>query len=115
MSALLVVDGVRASTCTGSPTHRPRPTRFVWHHVLPQVCGGLTVPANLAQLCDNCHYTVHALLFELKIHAGNSGSWGRLGTVGQRGLAWQGYADALAAGTVDKIPNEGSANYGGHE
>ena len=104
-------DGVEFLPETGTATacqlghHRPLPLRFVWHHIQPQVCGGLTVPSNLASLCDNCHYAVHALLWNLKVNAGSFLSIG--GSNGQRALAGAGYAAALKAGTVDKIPNEG--------
>jgi hypothetical protein len=94
--------------CAGYGKHRPAPTRFVWHHILPQVCGGPTVPANLAPLCDSCHYTVHALLHNLKL----TGHLPRLihrGTKEQRTFAQMGYDAAVKAGTVDKIPNEGEA------
>ena len=90
--------------------HRPKPLRFVEHHVLPQVCGGKTEPANLAGLCDSCHYTVHALLYQLKLN----GSTYKLsqGTRKQRALAYRGYTAAVAAGTVDRIPDEGTATHG---
>lgn len=43
-----------ATNCRVSANHSPVPLRFVWHHILPQVCGGQSVPENLANLCDNC-------------------------------------------------------------
>jgi len=84
-------------------THRPVATRYVKHHIQPQTAGGKTVPENLATLCDNCHYTVHMLLFNLA-----KGTVPPMkGTRAQRALAQQGYAACVAANTVDKIPNEG--------
>lgn len=110
---LLVVQGLgRASSCDGyAGGHRPRPTRYIWHHVLPQVCGGRTVKANLVQLCDNCHLTVHAILWLLAQRAGEIAKVDLrgIGSLRCRELAQQGYALALAAGTVAKIPNEGGA------
>lgn len=92
-----------ATACAVDVEHRPRPARFIWHHVLPQTCGGRTVAANLAALCDNCHYAVHGLLWTLAhgqpIPAHTS--------PGRVTLAQRGYAAAVAAGTVAKIPNEG--------
>ena len=80
-----------------------RPARWVWHHILPQACGGKTVPENLAALCDNCHYATHAALYALattgKIPPGF--------TRGVRKLAQQGFEAAQAAGTTAKIPREG--------
>ncbi len=83
--------------------HHPAATRYVAHHIQPQVTGGKTVAENLATLCDNCHYTVHMLLFNLA-----KGTVPPMkGTRAQRALAQQGYAACVAANTVDKIPNEG--------
>ena len=95
----------RADHCEISTTHSPPPLRYIWHHLQPQVCGGATVPANLASLCDNCHYAVHALLLELKVH-GTITAYP--GDNAQRiALAEKGYALCQAAGTVSKIPDEG--------
>lgn len=110
--ALTVVYGLgRASGCVGyASTHRPRPIRYVWHHVLPQACGGKTAKDNLASLCDNCHYAVHSMMWLLAHHNGQTETiigWSRLGTAPQRELAMRGYQGAVAAGTVNKIPNEG--------
>lgn len=96
-----------AATCTGYGAHRPVPVRFVWHHVLPQVCGGKTVAENLAELCDNCHFTVHAIMYFMARNAGQLPQTVR-GTRGQRHLAIRGYNMAVLSGTVSKIPNEGS-------
>lgn len=96
-----------ADHCVISNFHRPIPMRFIFHHVLPQVCGGKTVPENLVQLCDNDHYAVHVLLSELKItgtikpHTRNNAK--------RVALAEQGYAAAQAAGTVNRIPDEGGS------
>lgn len=101
--------GIRATRCEVAARHRPTPLRFVLHHVLPQVCGGLTVPGNLAQLCDNDHYAVHALLRYAATHDGQFP--GRVGTRTQRDLAARGYQAAVAAGTVDRIPDEGNVGW----
>jgi hypothetical protein len=95
----------KAQSCTlGRQNTDHTAQRFVWHHILPQVCGGQTVAANLVSLCDNCHYAVHAALYalahniELEVPP----------TTGQLQLARQGYDQAQAAGTVQKIPREAS-------
>lgn len=85
--------------------HRPAVMRFVWHHLQPKVCGGNTVPENLVSLCDSCHITVHVLMW----HLGKGTPPPAKGTRMQRKLAKAGYEACLSAGTVDKIPKEGSA------
>lgn len=90
-----------ATQCAAAKSHYPRPLRFVWHHILPQICGGQSVPANLAPVCDSCHYTVHILLYSLA-----HGAVLKVGAQAQRQLAQQGYDAALAAGTVALIPKE---------
>ncbi len=107
MRAMLALpDGTKPPGCQVRGRHSPKPLRYVWHHILPRTCGGQTVPSNLANLCDGCHYAVHLLLSELK----------RTGLIGPRrgnhqdrvALAQRGYDLARAAGTVAAIPNEGS-------
>lgn len=98
-----VADLGRAVSCQGYGTHRPVPLRFVWHHILPQVCGGKTVAANLASLCDSCHYSIHILLWQMANKVPLS-----KGTKAQLAFAKQGYDAAVAAGTADKIPKEAS-------
>jgi hypothetical protein len=107
---LTFIEGMgRATSCLAySSPHRPTPLRFVWHHVLPQICGGQTVAANVVSLCDSCHYSVHALLWQLKVTNGGPLS-SRRGTAQQRAIAQDGYQRAVAAGTTALIPNEGSA------
>lgn len=105
-TVLTVIGGVgRASECElGAQGGKHAALRFVWHHILPQACGGKTEAGNLASLCDNCHYAVHAILWEL--------SQGRPvpegATLGQSDLAERGYTEAVAAGTQGKIPKEAS-------
>src|SRR3954462_8734879 len=97
-----------ASYCQCCVEHRPKPLRFVWHHILPVVCGGRSTNVNLVMACDNCHFTMHALMTALK----NSGGTLRyplaryIGTLRYE-HALQGYTAAVNLGTVDKIPNEG--------
>lgn len=93
-----------ATRCEVVDKHWPRPLRYVWHHILPQQAGGPTTPTNLAQLCDNCHYAVHHLMWMLKEGAAIPGGMKRSR---RYHLALQGYQAAVAAGTVDRIPNEG--------
>lgn len=91
----------RATGCIVAVHHFPKPLRFVWHHILPQVCGGLSVPANCAAVCDSCHYSVHILLYSLA-----QGATIKPGSRVQVALARHGYAAAVAAGTVSLIPKE---------
>lgn len=93
----------KATTCELAKSHRPAPLRFVWHHVLPETCGGLTQLANLASVCDNCHYAVHVLMWQLA-HGGLGDH--PAGSKAQRALAQRGYDQAAAAGTAGKIPKE---------
>ena len=96
----------KATSCQLTRDHRPVPLRFVWHHILPQVCGGKTEAANLASVCDSCHYSVHILMWLMA----NGGIPADIkGSKAQRALAAQGYSQALAAGTAGKIPKESSA------
>lgn len=92
------------AACQGYGKHRPQPMRLVLHHLLPRVCGGQTTPENTRVLCDNCHAAVHALLYQARLHGVVPSD---LGTRKQRALALRGYQAAQAAGTVDRIPNEG--------
>lgn len=98
-----------ASACDAYKAHRPQPLRHVWHHVLPQVAGGTTTADNVVQVCDNCHICIHALLYALSQTVGDvRAPYFRLhGTSAQKAVAIRGYQAAVAAGTVDKIPNEG--------
>jgi hypothetical protein len=93
----------KAVRCELSATVGSHPARrFVWHHVLPQACGGLTVPANLAQLCDNDHYAVHDLMWLLA----QGGTPAKPYTRAQLALATRGWQEAVAAGTAGKMPKE---------
>ena len=93
----------RATTCQASGSHDPVPLRFVWHHVQPHEAGGATEPANLVQVCDSCHYSVHRLLW----HLARLTDPGFVPRRAQLDLARRGYAACQAAGTVAQIPNEG--------
>lgn len=121
MSAVLYVPGLgHATSCAISERHAPRPVRYVWHHVLPQACGGTTDLANLAELCDNCHYTVHELMTLLLAKFGPGNTSGildvaplaatlRVGLQGHKMLAANGYLTAVHLGTAAHIPDEGHA------
>lgn len=105
---LLELPGVgKATHCQITVDHQPTPLRFIWHHILPQAAGGKSVVDNLAQLCDNCHYATHALLYELKTTGTITPN--PANDLEREALARQGYEAAVAAGTVDHIPDEGSA------
>lgn len=104
MTAQVEINGVKASKCqAGAQLKHHTALRFVWHHILPQVCGGKSEAANLAELCDNCHYAVHEVLWGLAHGAPPS----REATTVQFQLAKVGYDLAVAAGTQGKIPREG--------
>jgi HNH endonuclease len=83
-------------------SHRPKPSRFVWHHIQPKAAGGPSTQANLVGVCDNCHYTIHDLMWRLSRMVDSAG----LGTRKQRRVALQGYDACVKAGTVSKIPRE---------
>jgi len=95
--------GVRATKCVASKAHSPTPLRFVWHHVQPHEAGGPTTPANLIELCDSCHYSIHRLLWEMAQNLPLE----KPPRAAQLAFARKGYDACVAAGTVDKIPNEG--------
>jgi len=92
-----------ATQCVGSGTHTPMPLRYVWHHVQPHEAGGPTDATNLVELCDTCHYSIHRLLW----HLARQLDLGPVPRRAQLTLARAGLAKCVAAGTVDKIPNEG--------
>lgn len=105
--ALTFVPGLgHATSCACVEHHRPKPARFIWHHVLPRTCGGKTDAANLVSLCDTAHYAIHAVLYELRTNDGQLPK-----APGRRNdyitnTALTGYQRAVAAGTVDRIPKE---------
>jgi len=114
MSALLAVDGVAATECVASSSHAPEPLRFVWHHVQPQEAEGPTVPGNLVQVCDSCHYTIHRLMWVMRLVALGEPVTDvqrlyvtRPPRKAQLRLASLGFEACKAAGTVGHIPNEG--------
>lgn len=96
-----------ATHCTAVKTHAPVPLRYVWHHVLPEAAGGKTNHDNCIPICDNCHYGVHALMYDMAQHDGHlSMHLHEAGTPRYR-IARQGYEAAKAADVLDRIPNEG--------
>lgn len=102
---------LRPTRCAcARPVHRPRPLRYVTHHIQPQVCGGKSVAANEVTLCDDCHYTIHALLYRLKRSGGDMAVIRGVGTRLQRKYAVLGYQRCRAAGTENLIPDEGAAS-----
>lgn len=104
MEALTEIPGLgKATRCTASGSHNPVPLRFVWHHVQPVEAGGQTVPGNLIEICDSCHYSIHRLLWNLA----QGLPLGPVPRAAQLGYAKQGLAACVAAGTVTQIPNEG--------
>ena len=103
MTALTFLEGIgHADHCQISVTHRPKTLRYIWHHRLPQVCGGQTIATNLVSLCDSCHMSVHIIMWRL---ANNQGAPLRC-NVTQYKLAWDGWQEAVTAGTANLIPKE---------
>ena len=101
---LVEYQGVKASACSNTVEHRPRPKRFVWHHVLPLVCGGKTQARNLVQLCDNCHYSVHIGLWTLQFaHDTFRTLYLSKDLANYAAVGWNA---ALIAGTANLIPKE---------
>ena len=104
MEALTELPGFGpAIKCEASGTHNPYPLRFVWHHIQPHEAGGATEAANLVQVCDSCHYSIHRLLW----HLGKGLPEGPVPRLAQLRLAMIGYQACVTAGTVAQIPNEG--------
>lgn len=98
----------KASYCRCTSYHNPVPLRFVWHHIMPEACGGSSKSSNLASVCDNCHYGIHAIMSDLKNNNGQLMKFKSFAGTIRHHLAVSGYQQAVAAGTADKIPNEGS-------
>ena len=99
---LLEYQGVKPTSCMITTAHNPVPLRFVLHHIQPKEAGGPTTDANLANVCDSCHYSTHRVMYAL--------AKGQPVPKTHRNiikLARRGYDACVAAGTVDKIPNEG--------
>jgi hypothetical protein len=90
-----------AVSCHGYGSHRPTPLRFVWHHILPRVCGGKTVTSNLVSVCDVCHYSIHIIMWQMANNVTPE-----FGSRLQHALAQQGYDAAVANGTTHLIPKE---------
>jgi HNH endonuclease len=104
VEALTEIPGIgKAARCTASRSHNPVPLRFVWHHIQPQEAGGATVPANLAELCDSCHYSIHRLMWNMARQL----PLGPVPRAAQLAYAQQGYFACVAAGTAGQIPDEG--------
>lgn len=114
MSAVLLFNGIPATECTGSARHDPVPLRYLWHHVQPVEAGGDTTAANLVQLCDSCHMSVHLLMWYMArqelsflLHARETAILEHPPRRLQYELAVRGFKACTAAGTVEKIPREG--------
>jgi HNH endonuclease len=106
--AMVTFEGGRASHCQLAAYHAPEPLRYVFHHIQPQEAGGVTAEENLAQVCDGCHIAVHVLLYALARGGGSLPAGVRVNRR-QLALARQGYEACAAAGTVNRIPDEGGA------
>jgi hypothetical protein len=74
--------------------HRPRPLRFVVHHVLPLGMGGLGESDNWVITCDTGHFNIHRLLGDLI----RSQTMRTLGTSRERSLAVRAYRQWISAG-----------------
>jgi hypothetical protein len=114
MSAVSLPGFPPATECAASSSHSPKPLRFVWHHIQPKEAGGATVAANLVQLCDSCHYSIHRLLWYMRcealgvpLTADEQAILKHPPRRAQYELAVLGYADCQDANTTAQIPNEG--------
>lgn len=114
MGFMLTFEGKAATMCVASATHSPVSLRFVWHHIQPQEAGGQTATENLVQVCDSCHYTIHRLMWIMRLvalgQAITPDQQKAITTPPRRSqlvLAGKGYDACRVAGTIDKIPNEG--------
>lgn len=103
-----------ATSCCVTKAHSPSPVRFVWHHVQPKEAGGQTVAANLISICDNCHYTIHRLMWIMACQAlakpvtpDQVALLAKPPRQAQLRYARVGFAACQAAGTVAQVPNEG--------
>ena len=111
MSASLVnADGVKASSCSVTTNHVPYVVRFVWHHVMPESLGGSVE----VEVCDSCHYSIHRILYYMSLRyqgiALTDEQQALLNSPPRRAqlaIAQQGLDMCIAAGVVDRIPNEG--------
>ncbi len=76
--------------CANPVGHLPRPHQIHTHHIVPKSWGGSDDPANLVQLCPNCHTSIHHLL----------NGWIRAGALTEPGTVlsrrYSGYVVALA-------------------
>lgn len=102
LAAFEAMGRVHPLVCVGASHHAPKPIRLNWHHVLPKVCGGPTVPDNLIGLCDNCHISIHVLMWQMA-HGVVIKKW--LHPLAQLYYATRGYDEAVAMGTQLKLPN----------
>lgn len=95
----------KAKTCQCVARHSPAPARYVWHHVLPQVCGGVTTQSNLVSVCDNAHYAIHKLMYAMLVKDQHT-----INRIGRNDffmkMAVSGYGLAVERGTESKIPKE---------
>ena len=103
-----------ADHCEASGTHSPAPFRHVWHHVQPHDAGGSTTGVNLVQVCDSCHYTIHRILWVMRLIALQLPTTDAQRAIitrpprrAQLILAGKGYEACRLAGTIAQIPNEG--------
>lgn len=116
MNPLLAYNGKPATTCAVAKVtaHTPMPVRFVWHHIRPHEAGGATTAENLVQICDNCHYTIHRIMWVMALVALQKPVTDEQRALitkpprrAQLVLAGQGYEACRVAGTITQIPNEG--------
>jgi hypothetical protein len=88
--------------CYLTKNHTPVIPRVIWHHQVPQACGGKTNLTNCIPICDNHHFRLH------------SGMWSKANSLA---LPYRftelelksidfGVQGAIALGTLDKMPKE---------
>jgi hypothetical protein len=115
MIARTTIPGLGTATqCVASGSHAPDPSRYVWHHVQPESCGGPTNRGNCIETCDSCHYTIHRMLYAmaratlmLPIPPTYIPLLEHPPRRAQLMYAKLGYDRCNDAGTLTKVPNEG--------
>lgn len=90
------------SRCSAATYHSPKPLRYVWHLILPAVCGGTYDPSNMVELCDGCRASVMVLMGQIAAGRVTVDRPNRR----QLALARQGFRLAEEAGRTGDIPRE---------
>lgn len=98
--------------CTNWIEHHPTPARIIWHHTVPLSCGGLTNLENCVGVCDNCHISLHRILWELGQTEGEMHRSSFLGDLWLRQTSFKAFWQIEAAGRIADIPKVTASNVG---